>query len=127
VVEGVERAGRGGVDRLAAAELAPPPDEGDHRADLQHQHQQEERHLDPEEGRVQVELGALLEPAERAQEAGDDPEQRRDAPRAVGREQPPEPVRVERPLERAAAQEHRGEADGEGQQVQGRHYGREHA
>jgi hypothetical protein len=69
---------------------------------------------------VQIEVGALLEAAEGAEEAGDDPQHRRDAPHVVGGEQPPEPVGVERALQRAPAQEDRGQAERQGEHVQGR-------
>ena len=126
VVVGVQGGGHARVDGLPAAELDAPPDERDHRADLEQEHEEEQRHLRPEERRVQVEVGALLEAREGTEEAGDDPQQRRDAPHVVGGQQPAQPVGVERTLERAPAQEDRGQPDRQRQQVQGRDHGGEH-
>ena len=127
VVEGVEARRPRRVHRQPAAELDAPANEGDHRPDLEQEDQEEEAHLDPEERRPEVELGALLEPAEGAEQPGDDPEHRGDAPDIVGGQQAAQPVGVERTLERAAPQEHRGQPDGQGEQVQGRDDRGDHA
>src|SRR5262245_5648497 len=64
-----------------------PADERDHRPDLEQYDAPEERQLDPEEVRREVELCSLLEASERAQQTGSEPEERRHAPHGVGREE----------------------------------------
>ena len=83
----------------------------------------EERHLDPEETIAQVEVGRFLDVAERAREAGDEPEQGGDAPDAVCREQAVEDARLRAGAQSAqvpAAQEDGAEPDAERQHVQRR-------
>src|SRR5262245_13488497 len=73
-----------GVHGPMSAERDPPPDEGHHGCDLQHEDDEEQRHLEPEHAVLQVVARALLESSERAREAGRDREQRGHAPRVVG-------------------------------------------
>src|SRR5439155_669701 len=101
----------------------PPADERQHRPDLERDDDEEERHLDPEETVAQVEIGRLLDVAERANEPGDEPERGGDAPQAVGGEQPVERARVGTGAQLAqepAAHEYRAEPDSQGEHVQGR-------
>ena len=53
----------GGVDRLTFGELLPPPDEGDHRLQLEHQDEAEEGHLEEEQAVVDVVRTALFQAA----------------------------------------------------------------
>src|SRR5262249_8658943 len=82
--------------------------------DLEGHDRHEQRHFGPEQRRCEVEVGALLQPAERAQEAGREPEQGGDAPHAVGGEEPAEAGVVEQPLQRAPAEEDGRQAGGGG-------------
>src|SRR5262249_34890375 len=73
-----------------------------------------------------IEMGALLQPAERAEQARRDPQERGDAPHAVGGEEPAEAGVVEQPLQRAPAEEDGRQAEGEGEDVERRHDGGHH-
>jgi hypothetical protein len=69
--------------------LPAPADERDHRPELEHDDEGEERQLEPEEPRVEIERRALLETPERAQQACDDPEQSRQTLSAANRRPSP--------------------------------------
>src|SRR6266704_5817951 len=64
---------------------------------------------------MEIERVPLLETAEGAQQAGDQPEQGGDAPHVIGREEALEAAGIERPLERATAEKHARRAKGERQ------------
>src|SRR5262249_33150714 len=103
-----------------------PPDERRHGPDLEGHDGHEQRHLGPEQRGREIEMGALLEPAERAQQAGGEPQQRGDAPHAVGGEEPAEAGVVEQSLQRPPAEEDGRQAQREGEHVQRGHDGRHH-
>ena len=106
------------VRHLAAAAERAPADERHHRMDLQRDHQQEQRHLDPEERRAEVERATLLQARERTQESRHEPEGGGDAPGRVGGKQPTKAHGVDRGAERAAAQPHGGQTDGKREHVE---------
>src|SRR5580704_5225421 len=75
---------------------------------------------------MKVEFTALLQSTEGAGQPGSEPEQERNAPAQVRRQQAVQRRTIQRTLERPAAEEHAGQADCEGQQMERRYDGGEH-
>src|SRR6266516_415881 len=98
---------------------AAPADQRDHRPDLEREDDEETRHLAEEEAVVEIIEGALLEAAERAHQAGADPQHGGDGPPVVLVEQALQALLVEGAEQREAPAPDGAEADAEGEEVQG--------
>src|SRR3989441_2424894 len=126
VIHEVEGARPRGVRCLPAAELRAPADEGGHGPYLEEHDGEEEGHLRPEQRGGEIELAPLFQPGEGPEEARDDPQRRRNAPNGVRGEKLSRPVAVQPCLEGPAAQVDGGQAEGQGQHVEGGDDGRYH-
>jgi hypothetical protein len=88
------------------------------------EHRGEERHLQPEESVPQVEVGRLLETAERARQSGRDPKQSRHAPQTVRLKEARESRRIVRGAaeipETPSPREDRGKSDRERENMERR-------
>src|SRR6266850_1305313 len=126
VIHDVEGARPRGVRGLPAAELRAPADEGGHGPYLEEHDGEEEGHLRPEKRGGEIELASLFQPGEGPEEARDDPQRRGNAPDGVRGKKLSHPVAVQPSLEGPAAQVDGGQAEGQGEHVEGGDDGRCH-
>lgn len=100
----------------------PPADEARHRHELEHEDQRERTHLQMKERRMQIIVAALLEAAERANDARHDQHERGHAPDRVGLEHIGQIGGLPRAgdaLERTVARGDRREREAEPEQMNG--------
>ena len=126
MVQGVERSRATRVDGLTETQASSPADEGHHREHFQDQHGHEQRHLEPEEARRDVEAGPFLESTEGAHEPRGEPEPRGNAPDVVGDQDAAQSAGIEGAFECAPAEEHRRQTQGQRQRVQRGNYCGDH-
>ena len=114
-----EASGPRHVGELTGRHLPAPGHEGHHRCEFE-QHDGDEQHHLAEEDVIGEIVGArLLRSAEPAPEAGDEPEQRGNAPPGIGLEDPAESSGIEWLAKGTAASPHGTKTDAEGQEMDG--------
>src|SRR6266446_8957464 len=91
------------VGHAPASHGRAPPNQREHRAELENENRRQQAHLRPEDVVVEIVEAALFEPAERPAQARADPQQGGDAPPGIGVEDAPQSGDVERRLQRAGA------------------------